>query len=96
MMVALSRYTRLNPTNSRREGIPSVGMSPFASGWSTCERSIACADVSQVARVLDSGFIPMTMLLDKLLLPEAEYEVHLASQLWLGENRGRRGKWYKS
>ncbi|KAK9276019.1 hypothetical protein L1049_005550 [Liquidambar formosana] len=42
-----------------REGIPSIGMSPFSCGWSTCERNIASADVSMVAKALDSGFVPV-------------------------------------
>ncbi|KAL2546684.1 Amino acid kinase family protein [Forsythia ovata] len=42
-----------------REGIPSIGMSPFACGWSTCERNIAVADVSTVAKAIDTGFIPV-------------------------------------
>ncbi|XP_042498898.1 isopentenyl phosphate kinase-like [Macadamia integrifolia] len=42
-----------------REGIPSIGMSPFACGWSTCERNIASADISQVAKAVNSGFVPV-------------------------------------
>ncbi|KAI3880185.1 hypothetical protein MKX03_024777 [Papaver bracteatum] len=42
-----------------REGIPSVGMSPFASGWTTCKRNISAADTSQVAKSIDSGFVPV-------------------------------------
>ncbi|RZC71798.1 hypothetical protein C5167_034916 [Papaver somniferum] len=42
-----------------REGIPSIGMSPFASGWSTCERNISAADTSQIAKSIDSGFVPV-------------------------------------
>ncbi|XP_026405248.1 isopentenyl phosphate kinase-like [Papaver somniferum] len=42
-----------------REGIPSVGMSPFAAGWSTCQRNISAADTSQVAKSIDSGFVPV-------------------------------------
>ncbi|PWA35182.1 amino acid kinase family protein [Artemisia annua] len=42
-----------------REGIPSVAMSPFSCGWSTCERNIASADVSTVVEALDSGFVPV-------------------------------------
>ncbi|KAK9119054.1 hypothetical protein Scep_017147 [Stephania cephalantha] len=42
-----------------REGIPSVGMSPFASGWSTCQRNLASADISQVAMAINSGFVPV-------------------------------------
>ncbi|KAJ4973704.1 hypothetical protein NE237_006878 [Protea cynaroides] len=42
-----------------REGIPSIGMSPFACGWSTCERNIASADIFQVAKAINSGFVPV-------------------------------------
>ncbi|KAI3987734.1 hypothetical protein MKX01_028468 [Papaver californicum] len=42
-----------------REGIPSVGMSPFASGWTTCKRNISAADTFQVAKSIDSGFVPV-------------------------------------
>ncbi|KAA8529381.1 hypothetical protein F0562_033820 [Nyssa sinensis] len=42
-----------------REGIPSIGMSPFSCGWSTCKRNLASADVSMVANAIDSGFIPV-------------------------------------
>ncbi|XAR55907.1 Isopentenyl phosphate kinase [Bertholletia excelsa] len=42
-----------------REGIPSVGMSPFACGWLTCKRNIDSADVFMVAKALDSGFVPV-------------------------------------
>ncbi|KAI3903026.1 hypothetical protein MKW92_033728 [Papaver armeniacum] len=42
-----------------REGIPSVGMSPFASGWTTSKRNISAADTSQVAKSIDSGFVPV-------------------------------------
>lgn len=42
-----------------REGIPSVGMSPFASGWSTSDRNFASADISQVAKAVQSGFVPV-------------------------------------
>ncbi|XP_065860519.1 isopentenyl phosphate kinase [Euphorbia lathyris] len=42
-----------------REGIPSVGMSPFSCGWSTSERNIASADLSMVAKAVDSGFVPV-------------------------------------
>uniref|UniRef100_A0A5B7B8G0 Isopentenyl phosphate kinase n=1 Tax=Davidia involucrata TaxID=16924 RepID=A0A5B7B8G0_DAVIN len=42
-----------------REGIPSVGMSPFSCGWSTCERNLASADVSMVANAIESGFVPV-------------------------------------
>lgn len=42
-----------------REGIPSIGMSPFSCGWSTCEKNMASADVTMVAEAIDSGFIPV-------------------------------------
>ncbi|KAJ9709407.1 hypothetical protein PVL29_001065 [Vitis rotundifolia] len=42
-----------------REGIPSIGMSPFSCGWLTCERNVASADVSMVAKAIDSGFVPV-------------------------------------
>ncbi|KAL5100157.1 hypothetical protein RYX36_004484 [Vicia faba] len=42
-----------------REGIPSVGMSPFSCGWITGERHISSADLSPVARAIDSGFTPV-------------------------------------
>ncbi|XP_059655779.1 isopentenyl phosphate kinase isoform X2 [Cornus florida] len=42
-----------------REGIPSIGMSPFSCGWSTCERDLPSADVSMVAKAIDSGFVPV-------------------------------------
>ncbi|POO03460.1 Aspartate/glutamate/uridylate kinase [Trema orientale] len=44
-----------------REGIPSIGVSPFSSGWSTCKRNIASADLSTVAKAIDSGFIPVSL-----------------------------------
>ncbi|URD86932.1 Amino acid kinase family [Musa troglodytarum] len=42
-----------------REGIPSVGMPPFACGWSTHGRNVASADVSHVVSTLHSGFVPV-------------------------------------
>ncbi|KAL4184464.1 hypothetical protein AMTRI_Chr10g225740 [Amborella trichopoda] len=41
------------------EGIPSVGMSPFACGWSTAGRNFTDANISQVANAIDSGLIPV-------------------------------------
>ncbi|KAL0358122.1 UNVERIFIED_CONTAM: Isopentenyl phosphate kinase [Sesamum calycinum] len=41
-----------------KEGIPSIGMSPFSCGWSTCERNIAIADISTVVKAIGTGFIP--------------------------------------
>ncbi|XP_073006379.1 isopentenyl phosphate kinase isoform X3 [Typha latifolia] len=45
-----------------REGIPSVGMSPFACGWSTQQRNIASADASQIIHSLHAGFVPTDVL----------------------------------
>ncbi|XP_020220081.1 isopentenyl phosphate kinase isoform X3 [Cajanus cajan] len=42
-----------------REGIPSIGMSPFSCGWITSERHISSADLSSVAKAIDSGFTPV-------------------------------------
>ncbi|TYI46211.1 hypothetical protein E1A91_D13G091000v1 [Gossypium mustelinum] len=42
-----------------REGIPSIGMSPYSCGWSTSERNVASADLLGVAKAIDSGFIPV-------------------------------------
>ncbi|CAA3007457.1 Isopentenyl phosphate kinase [Olea europaea subsp. europaea] len=42
-----------------KEGIPSIGMSPFSCGWSTRERNIAVADLSTVAKAIDNGFVPV-------------------------------------
>ncbi|XP_057448162.1 isopentenyl phosphate kinase isoform X2 [Lotus japonicus] len=42
-----------------REGIPSVGMSPFSCGWITSERHVSSADLSSVAKTIDSGFTPV-------------------------------------
>lgn len=42
-----------------REGIPSIGMSPFSCGWSTCQRNMTEADISMVIKAIDSGFIPV-------------------------------------
>ncbi|XP_021807384.1 uncharacterized protein LOC110751257 isoform X1 [Prunus avium] len=53
-----------------REGIPSVGMSPFSCGWSTRERNIASADLSAVAKAIESGLVPVLhgdAVLDDLL-----------------------------
>ncbi|GKU99625.1 hypothetical protein SLEP1_g12441 [Rubroshorea leprosula] len=59
--------TRISVTNLNleivralaREGIPSIGMSPFSSGWSTSNRNVASADLAGVAKALHSGFIPV-------------------------------------
>ncbi|XP_027099908.1 isopentenyl phosphate kinase-like [Coffea arabica] len=42
-----------------KEGIPSIGMSPFSCGWLTCERNMEAANVSMVVKALDSGFVPV-------------------------------------
>ncbi|XP_022158794.1 uncharacterized protein LOC111025262 isoform X1 [Momordica charantia] len=42
-----------------REGIPSVGMSPFSCGWSTCERNIAAVDLHGVSKAINFGFVPV-------------------------------------
>ncbi|XP_019166273.1 PREDICTED: uncharacterized protein LOC109162071 isoform X1 [Ipomoea nil] len=42
-----------------REGIPSIGMSPFSCGWSTCQRNMDAADVSMVVNAIDAGLIPV-------------------------------------
>ncbi|KAF9674397.1 hypothetical protein SADUNF_Sadunf10G0123100 [Salix dunnii] len=42
-----------------REGIPSIGVSPFSCGWTTSERNMASADLSMVARAINSGFVPV-------------------------------------
>ncbi|KAG6708603.1 hypothetical protein I3842_06G089400 [Carya illinoinensis] len=71
-----------------REGIPSIGMSPFTCGWSTSERNIASADLSMVAKAIDSGFIPVLhgdAVLDELqgcsILSGDVIIRHLAAQL---------------
>ncbi|WVZ11402.1 hypothetical protein V8G54_015932 [Vigna mungo] len=42
-----------------REGIPSIAISPFSCGWLTSERHISSADLSSVAKAIDSGFTPV-------------------------------------
>ncbi|KAH9774074.1 isopentenyl phosphate kinase [Citrus sinensis] len=45
-----------------REGIPSIGMSPFSCGWSTSGgnvRNLPVADLSVVAKTIKSGFVPV-------------------------------------
>lgn len=42
-----------------REGIPSIGISPFSSGWTTHQRNVSSADIATVAKTIDSGFIPV-------------------------------------
>ncbi|KAK9707208.1 hypothetical protein RND81_07G180000 [Saponaria officinalis] len=42
-----------------QEGIPSTGISPFSSGWTTRQRNVASADIATVATAIDSGFIPV-------------------------------------
>ncbi|CAN0923579.1 Isopentenyl phosphate kinase [Linum grandiflorum] len=56
-------------------GIPSVGMSPFSCGWSTSERNLTSADLSMVAKAIDSGFVPVLhgdAVLDKKLVTVTE------------------------
>ncbi|KAK3162031.1 hypothetical protein QOZ80_1BG0084390 [Eleusine coracana subsp. coracana] len=53
-----------------REGIPSVGMSPFACGWSTQQRSLTSINTSQISEALHAGFVPVLhgdAVLDELL-----------------------------
>ncbi|KAF9626445.1 hypothetical protein IFM89_034379 [Coptis chinensis] len=42
-----------------REGSHQLECHLFASGWSTHERNISSADISQVAKAIDSGFVPV-------------------------------------
>ncbi|CAN1321416.1 Isopentenyl phosphate kinase [Linum perenne] len=52
-------------------GIPSIGMSPFSCGWLTSERNLASADLSMVAKAIESGFMPVLhgdAVLDKQLV----------------------------
>ncbi|KAH9315190.1 hypothetical protein KI387_023817, partial [Taxus chinensis] len=42
-----------------KDGIPSVGISPLASGWSTHKQNVENANISEVAQIIDSGFIPV-------------------------------------
>jgi isopentenyl phosphate kinase len=52
------------------EGIPSVGMSPFACGWSTKQRNLESVDASQIMLSLHVGFVPVLhgdAVLDELL-----------------------------
>lgn len=42
-----------------REGIPSIGMSPFSCGWSTCNRKIDSADVTMITKTINAGFVPV-------------------------------------
>ncbi|XP_050373223.1 isopentenyl phosphate kinase [Argentina anserina] len=88
--------TRISVTNLNleivralaREGIPSIGMSPFACGWSTHERNIASADLSVVAKAIDSGLVPVLHgdavlddLLDCTILSGDVIISHLAAHL---------------
>ncbi|KAF0910525.1 hypothetical protein E2562_002974 [Oryza meyeriana var. granulata] len=53
-----------------REGIPSVGMSPFSCGWSTKQRNLASANASQIIESLRVGLVPVLhgdAVLDELL-----------------------------
>ncbi|WVZ68730.1 hypothetical protein U9M48_017632 [Paspalum notatum var. saurae] len=52
------------------EGIPSVGMSPFACGWTTKQRKLASSNTSQIIQSLHAGFVPVLhgdAVLDELL-----------------------------
>ncbi|XP_004297268.1 PREDICTED: uncharacterized protein LOC101295219 isoform X1 [Fragaria vesca subsp. vesca] len=88
--------TRISVTNLNleivralaREGIPSIGMSPFACGWSTRERNIASADLSVVAKAIESGLVPVLHgdavlddLLDCTILSGDVIISHLAAHL---------------
>lgn len=88
--------TRISVTNLNleivralaREGIPSIGMSPFACGWSTRERNIASADLSVVAKAIESGLVPvlhgdavLDNLLDCTILSGDVIISHLAAHL---------------
>ncbi|KZV36889.1 delta-1-pyrroline-5-carboxylate synthase [Dorcoceras hygrometricum] len=42
-----------------KEGIPSIGLSPFSCGWSTCEKNLTVADASTVGGAIDAGFVPV-------------------------------------
>ncbi|KAL6614454.1 hypothetical protein ACP70R_036724 [Stipagrostis hirtigluma subsp. patula] len=58
------------PDTPCKEGIPSVGMSPFACGWSTHQRNLASANASQIIQSLHAGFVPVLhgdAVLDELL-----------------------------
>ncbi|XP_047056844.1 isopentenyl phosphate kinase-like [Lolium rigidum] len=53
-----------------REGIPSIGLSPFACGWSTQQRKLVSANASQIIQSLHAGFVPVLHgdgVLDELL-----------------------------
>ncbi|ONI30908.1 hypothetical protein PRUPE_1G280800 [Prunus persica] len=70
------------------EGIPSIGMSPFSCGWSTRERNIASADLSAVAKAIESGLVPVLHgdavlddLLDCTILSGDAIISHLAAHL---------------
>ncbi|KAL8157318.1 isopentenyl phosphate kinase isoform X2 [Apium graveolens] len=45
-----------------REGIPSIGMSPFSCGWSTCDRKMDSADLTMITKAINSGFVPTDVL----------------------------------
>ncbi|KAJ0962026.1 hypothetical protein J5N97_029854 [Dioscorea zingiberensis] len=48
-----------------REGVPSVGLSPFASRWTTSKRNIASADVSHIDKAFHAGFVQVGVLIGK-------------------------------
>uniref|UniRef100_A0A175YJV8 Isopentenyl phosphate kinase n=1 Tax=Daucus carota subsp. sativus TaxID=79200 RepID=A0A175YJV8_DAUCS len=71
-----------------REGIPSIGMSPFSCGWSTCKRKIDSADVTMITKAINSGFVPvlhgdavLDSSLDCTILSGDVIISHLAAQM---------------
>ncbi|KAK4598656.1 hypothetical protein RGQ29_015920 [Quercus rubra] len=71
-----------------REGIPSIGMSPFSCGWSTKEKNIASADLAVVDKAIDSGFIP-TDVFGVYDRPPTEPNAVLLREIAVGKD----GKW---
>lgn len=41
------------------EGIPAVGVPPFAAGWSTSNKALKRDNVLEVRRTIDAGFVPV-------------------------------------
>ncbi|KAK1362047.1 Isopentenyl phosphate kinase [Heracleum sosnowskyi] len=71
-----------------REGIPSIGMSPFSCGWSTCDRKIESADMTMITKAINSGFVPvlhgdavLDASLDCTILSGDVIISHLAAQM---------------
>ncbi|ONM37665.1 Amino acid kinase family protein, partial [Zea mays] len=70
---AMEKVTSLNQEIVRalaREGIPSVGMSSFACGWSTHQRKLASTNASQIIQPFHAGFVLVLhgdAVLDELL-----------------------------